>query len=255
MKYLDLKDKYVVITGTNSGIGRGLCKAFLENDCRVIAVYREEKPDFLKQSNLFFLKADIRETEIFSLWLHDFEREGRKVEILVNNAGVYLDKPLLNCDKNDWAHIIDTNLKATFFLAQAFAKHMKKNSSGIIINATSFAARIPSTNSGLYAASKAALKSLTKVMAAEWAPYNIRVNSYSPGVISSRMTEPVIARKGDKLIDAISMRRIGKIEEVASVVLFLASSASSYITGEDINITGGKLITQNPEQAWKEENH
>ena len=66
MKYLDLKDKYVVITGTNSGIGRGLCKAFLENDCKVIAVYREEKPDFLEQSHLSFLKADIRETEIFS---------------------------------------------------------------------------------------------------------------------------------------------------------------------------------------------
>ena len=255
MKYSDLKDKYAVITGANSGIGRGLCKAFLENGCRVIAVYREAKPDFLRQSNLSLLRADIRETEIFSLWLRDLEQEGRKVEILVNNAGVYLDKPLLNCDENDWVHIMDTNLRATFFLAQVFARHMKKNTSGIIVNASSFAAEIPSTDSGLYAASKAALKSLTKVMAAEWAPYNIRVNSYSPGVISSRMTEPVIEKKGDKLIDAISMRRIGKIEEVASVVLFLASSASSYITGEDINITGGKLITQNPEQAWKEGNH
>ena len=128
---------------------------------------------------------------------------------------------------------------------------MKKHRKGVIINASSFAAFIPSIGSGIYAASKAAVNSLTKSMAAEWAPYGIRVNSYCPGVIATNMTEDLIAKKREKLAESIALSRFGNPEEIAQLVLFLCSDAASYITGANIEITGGKLIVQNQYDAAK----
>jgi NAD(P)-dependent dehydrogenase (short-subunit alcohol dehydrogenase family) len=129
---------------------------------------------------------------------------------------------------------------------------MKKQSSGVIINAISFGAKIPSANVGFYSASKSALKTLTKCMAAEWAPYGIRVNGFSPGVIPTEMTETTIKKRKVELIHAISMQRLGKIQEVANAVLFLASQSSSYITGIDLEISGGKFLLQDPQTPWQE---
>lgn len=255
-KYPDLKNKTVVITGASGGIGRGLCRAFLACHSRVILVYRNEKPDFSisrkQQKRIVFLQADITELDTVSFWLKDFYKQGVQVDILINNAGVNLSRPLIECDERDWEFIINTNLKATFFFSQLFARYMKKKSSGVIINATSFASNIPSAFGGLYAASKAALRILTKCMAAEWAPYGIRVNAFSPGVIPTKMTKPAIMQRKEQLVNAISMRRFGNIKEVANAVLFLASCASSYITGIDLEISGGKFLIQDPVTPWRQ---
>jgi len=256
MNYLDLENKNIVITGANRGIGKGLCEAFLKNNCTVVALYRKEQPAFVlskkEKEKVIYLKGDITEIQPIASWLNDFESQGKQVDVLINIAAVNLSKPLIDCEENDFDCIINTNLKAVFFLSQLFARHMKKQSSGVIINAISFGAKIPSANVGFYSTSKSALKTLTKCMAAEWAPYGIRVNGFSPGVIPTEMTESTIKEKKVELIRAISMQRLGKIQEVANAVLFLASQSSSYITGIDLEISGGKFLLQDPQTPWQE---
>ena len=123
---------------------------------------------------------------------------------------------------------------------------------GVIVNTLSFAATIPSAGSGIYAASKAAMTSLTRTMAAEWAPKGIRVNGYSPGVIETEMTKPAIQNNGENMLDAIALHHFGKVDEMVKVVGFLASEDSEYITGINLDASGGKYIVQNAGNAWKE---
>lgn len=253
MNYPDLKGKTVFVTGSNRGIGKAIAEEFIKNDCQVIAAYRKDKPNFDLvdgDMGITFLELDINDTEKISNWLLEFEEKGGKVDVLVNNAGILLTNPLLEVTEKEWDMLIDTNLKATFFLSQLFAKHMKENKRGVIINAGSFAAKMPSASAGAYAASKAALLNLTKSMAAEWAQYNIRVNSFSPGVIETELTKPAREKNEEKMLGQISLNRFGKTEEVAKAVSFLASGSASYISGIDLDISGGKLIIQNPSDAW-----
>jgi NAD(P)-dependent dehydrogenase (short-subunit alcohol dehydrogenase family) len=249
MEYDDLTGKTVFITGANRGIGKGIADKFIKNKCRIIAVYRKNKPNLMPLENdefkHIFIKSDINDIDYISQWLTNFEKENGKIDILINNAGVNIEESLFDTTLEKWDIIMGTNLKATFFLSQLLAKHMKKNKKGVIINATSFAAQIPSAYYGVYAASKSALVSLTKSMAAEWAPYNIRVNSYSPGVVKTQMTQPAIEKNEKKMLETISLKRFGKVEEVADAVLFLSSEASSYITGVNLDVSGGKFIIQN----------
>jgi 3-oxoacyl-[acyl-carrier protein] reductase len=140
---------------------------------------------------------------------------------------------------DDFDEAFGVNARATFLLSRLFAVHMRTAGGGVIVNAGSYATTLASVSHGLYAASKSASASLTRSMAAEWAPFGIRVNSFSPGVIPTRMTAPALSRNEDRMVDMISLRRTGTVEEVAAVVLFLASDASSYVTGTNIEVTGG----------------
>ena len=121
---------------------------------------------------------------------------------------------------------------------------------GVLVNAASFASLIPSLGSGGYAASKAAVYSMTRSLAAELAPLNIRVIGYVPGVIETEMTAPTIKAKKEMLESQLALKRIGSCEDVANAVLFMASDKASYITGTFIEISGGKLCVQNPADAW-----
>ena len=255
MKYSDLKDKTVLITGANKGIGKGVAEAFIENGCKVIALYRSERPNYhINEVNKclppIYLKADVNNVEYISAWLKDFEKEKNKIDILINNAGINISEKLIDVDEKQWDIIMSTNLKSLFFVSQLIAKHMKKNKGGVIINAASFAIHIPSSFNGIYAASKTAVYSLTKSMAAEWAPYGIRVNSFSPGVVETQMTAKAIKNNKKKMLESISLNRFGAIEEVANPILFLASDSSSYITGTNLDISGGKFVVQDPSIDW-----
>lgn len=247
MNFNDLQDKQVFITGANRGIGKAIADEFLKVGSKVIALYKETKPEL--SGKVIYVKANINDIIKIKKWLSQYEKKN-KIDILINNAGIYPETDLLKVTSKEWDHLMDTNLKSTFFLTQLFAQHMKKNNSGIIINAGSFASKFPSAYTGLYAASKAAIDILTRTMAAEWAPYNIRVNAYSPGVIKTDMTKPKRI-KNPKMVETISQNRFGDPVEVAKVVIFLASDASSYITGTCLDINGGKFIVQNPETPWK----
>ena len=145
---------------------------------------------------------------------------------------------------------MDINLKSVYYGGLIAADKFKKRGGGVLINAGSFASLIPSVGSGAYAASKAAIASLTKSLAAELAPLNIRVLAYIPGVIETPMAESLIKTKGETLAGQNALQRIGKAEEVANLVLFLASDKASFITGTCIEISGGKFCVQNPQDAW-----
>lgn len=247
--YPDLEGKAVLVTGAAKGIGHSIAEAFIANGCKVIAVYRSSPPDFDK--NILdlgpapeFLKLDIQDRKGAEHWLREIENANRSIDILVNNAGINSSCELLEVGENDWDQLFSVNVRATFFLSQLIAKHMSNGDGGTIVNASSFAVKLPSLQYGVYAASKAALASLTKSMAAEWAKFNIRVNAYCPGVILTNMTKPAIEANRDKLLSQISLGEFGQPQDVANLALFLASEASSYITGSEIDISGGKFIVQ-----------
>ncbi len=169
-----------------------------------------------------------------------------KVDILVNNAGILQFTPFLEMKEEDWDKMLDVNLKGYFLCAQAAAKEMAKQKSGVIINIASI--EMGQVGNGMpmivhYCASKGGAVALTEALAVELAPLNIRVNAISPGGIETPMVEA--AKQNPKVLEAflakIPMRRMGQSKEVSNLVLFLASDASSYITGSTIVIDGGVL--------------
>lgn len=241
----NFEGKTALITGASRGIGLAIANKFLENGASVINISKHKSNVNLNKEKYNFVQKDINDTYALWEWLNDFEKNNGRINILVNNAGVFLEKSLLKITKEEWDYIINVNLKSPFFLSQLIGGHMKEKGGGVIINACSFAATIPSAYSGVYAASKSALETLTKSMAAEFAPYNIRVNAFSPGVIETDMTSPARNSNGKRMLEQISLDRFGNPEEVANVVLFLASDLSSYINGATLPIDGGKLIIQN----------
>lgn len=249
--YPDLQGKRVVVTGAAHGIGLAIARAFASADSRVVAVrHGDAGPVPEIAGSVEWLACDIRQPVPLARRLEELEAAGEGVDVLVNNAGVMRRAPLIDAARDDWEAMFDTNVAATFWLCRHFARHMRTRGGGAIVNAASFAGTVPSVSHGVYAASKAALLSLTRSMAAEWAPYGIRVNAFSPGVIPTRMTQPALERNEARMLDAISMRRTGRADEVAAVVLFLASASSSYVTGVNVDVTGGKLLVQDPASAW-----
>lgn len=250
----DLKGVTVMITGANRGIGRSIAEAFIRQQSNIVVVCRSKASWLLgcgdNAKQVTIIEDDIMDRKNIEGWLDDFERNNGKVDVLINNAGVNLDGKLFDVKESDWNYIMDVNLKSTFFLSLLLAKHMRKCGRGVIVNVGSFAGHLGSVGSGVYAASKSALIAMTRSMAAEWAPYNIRVNSLSPGVVQTRMTQHTINTCGDDLLANIGMKRFGDESEIANAVLFLASEVSSYITGINLDVSGGKFIVQNCSAAW-----
>ena len=250
--YLDLKGKTVVVTGASAGLGQRIAQRFLEAGSRVVMVGRSVITWLTDtdRDNCEHIQCDIRDIKPVKHWLDEWEQAGKSVNVHVNNAGVIEEGALLDYSQDAWDSTFEVNLRATFRLCQMFAKHMRGKEGCSIVNAASYAATLPAAYSGVYAASKAALVSLTKSMAAEWAPYGIRVNAYSPGVVRTPMTESKLEKHETEMLQGISLNRLGTADEIANVVLFLSSSASAYITGANIDVSGGKLIIQNPRAAW-----
>lgn len=167
------------------------------------------------------------------------------IDVLVNNAGISWSVPAEEMPYDKWKLVMQTNVDGAFLFSQEAARVMIPRGSGVIINVASIAGLKGTMPGGLdnssYVASKAALLGLTRELAAKWAHHGIRVNAISPGFFPSRMTEKVIETKGEEeMAKAIPMRRIGRAGELKGVALFLASDASSYITGQNIIVDGGR---------------
>lgn len=241
--------KHVIITGASKGIGKSLVEYFEKEGAYVAAISRSQN-EYVKNTGTIYIQSDICDLEKIKMKL---EQTDFSADILINNAGVMCYEYLLDIKKDQIREVFDTNVCATLLLTQMIAAQMiKEKKEGVIINTLSFAATIPSAGSGIYAASKAALASLTRTMAAEWAPYGIRVNGYSPGVIKTQMTMPAIEKSGGEMVEAIALRQIGTAEQMQKIVAFLASEDSAYMTGVNIDASGGKFIVQNAGAAWKE---
>jgi NAD(P)-dependent dehydrogenase (short-subunit alcohol dehydrogenase family) len=250
---MDLKNKVAIITGARRGMGRTHALALAKAGAKVVVsdISKEDCQKVVKEieknrGEALVVKCDVsKKEEVDNLVKKTIERFG-KVDILVNNAGICQFKPFLELTEEEWSRTIDINLKGYFLCAQAVAKEMVKKKSGVIINIASVAMGqqgIGFPNIAHYCASKGGIVGMTEALAVELAPYNIRVNAISPGMIETPMIDSV--KQDPKTIEAmlarVPMHRVGKPEEVSNLVLFLASDQSSYMTGSTVVIDGGWL--------------
>ncbi len=253
MQYQDLKGKAVIITGGRQGMGRADALAFAESGAKVtVADISQEDCQLVVDEieknggEALAVKCDVtNQKEVEEMVRKTVEKFGR-LDILVNNAGICQFKPFLELTEAEWQRTLDINLKGYFLCAKAAAKEMAKQKSGAIVNIASVVmGQMGIGMAGLshYSASKGGIAALTKTLALELAPSNIRVNAIAPGAIDTPMvastkTDPKIL---EQTLAMIPMRRMGKPEEIASAVLFLSSNASSYITGSIVVVDGGWL--------------
>lgn len=257
---LNLKDKVVIITGGTTGIGKAAAFEFLKEGAKVTVCSRSEKKirSFLDEAehNGFSASAfsvDVSKEEELKCFIDKIGNEYGHIDVLFNNAAVGHMSYLTQLEKDTWDSIIATNL-ASVWLAVKFAVPFMRSNGGSIISTGSLASRIATTSVGAYAVTKSGVASLTRLLASELAPYNIRVNAVSPGVIESDMVkDTVLNAKGLPYVcHTAAMQRLGTPEEVAKPVVFLASDAASFITGEILDISGGKFIVQDPWAPWED---
>jgi len=247
---LDLKDKVVIVTGAARGIGRTIAETFAAEGAVVAGLD-------LDGSELHSLPypfvCDVTDSEAVATTVGEIERRFGRIDVLINNAGINAVGAVDEIDDALWDRCFEINVGGVFRMCKAVAPVMKRQRGGRIINAASFAAIIPSVESAAYAASKAAVVQLTRVLAGELGPWNVTVNSYAPGMIPTsingfaEMDEDAQSR----LLDTLTLRRWGAPSDVAELLCFLASDAASYITGALIDVSGGKLATQIPSRAYE----
>ena len=255
---LKLEGKVAVVTGGSSGIGKASALALAAEGCQIAICGRTaskleaaERAFHASGYPVLAMVADVSiEKDVERLARETYGRFGR-IDIWVNNAGISIRSPILAMSSEQWDDLMRINLKSVFLSVKAATQYMKANGGGVILNASSFGAVIPLSEAGAYGASKAAVSSLTRSLAAELAPYKIRVNAYIPGVIITEMNASRIAVSGPELASQTALSRLGTAEEGAAAVVFLASDAARYITGTEIEVTGGKFAVQKPGTAWE----
>jgi 3-oxoacyl-[acyl-carrier protein] reductase len=193
----------------------------------------------------FAFKADVSSREEIDKMTREVMNQFGRINILVNNAGTLIARKNIDEMEEDlWDKVMDINLKSVYMVSQAMVPHMKKQGSGKIINVSSIAARMGGgPGAGHYSAAKAGMLALTKNMARELIPFHIYVNAVAPGVIKTRFHQRYTTEEAFKRFEeGIPMKRAGTPEEVASVILFLASEQASFIVGETIEVNGGQLM-------------
>jgi len=244
-----LKDKVALITGAAQGIGREIALVFAREGADiVVGDINLEKANITKQE----IEALGREALAIELNVADFTKVEEalnkildkfgKVDILVNNAGITKDNLLLRMSEQDWDAVIAVNLKGTFNCTKAVSRVMIKQRSGKIINIASIIGIIGNRGQANYSASKAGIIALTKTTAKELALRNINVNAVAPGFIQTEMTAKLPEDLRQKMLQAISLNRLGTPADVAAACLFLASRESDYITGQTIIVDGGMVM-------------
>jgi len=253
---ISFKGKTALITGASEGIGYATAELFGRLGAKVAICGRNmQKLENAKKSlenngiDVFIQSADVADTKQFMSFADNAEKAFGSIDIVVNNAGYMPFVLLKDTTEEMWDMVIDTNLKSVFTGGKIAYEKMKDHG-GVLINASSFASVIPSVGYTAYAAAKSGVSSLTKTMASELAPYGIRVLGYIPGLIDTALTRESQKMNGDKLLEPISARRFGTPEDVARVIVFMASDWAGYMSGTCVEITGGKFATQNPIKAW-----
>ncbi|MBR1883853.1 MAG: 3-oxoacyl-ACP reductase FabG [Clostridia bacterium] len=234
--------KTVLITGGAKGIGKAVAKAFKREGYNVCITYNSSMAAAyeMSQAGYTIYKVDItNETEVLSC-IDDIITRFGKIDCLVNNAGIAETRMFTSITEERLRHMLDTNLIGAFNVTRdVINKSMLARKSGCVINISSIWGRVGGSCEVHYSASKAGLIGLTKALAKEMGPSNIRINAVAPGVIKTDMIKNLAPDEIDQLKEEIPLRRIGTPEEVADVVYFLASDSSQYITGEVITVDGG----------------
>ena len=246
---MQLKEKVAIITGAAQGIGKEIAHALAREGAN-LAICDINK-DALEQARKEIAPAGIKvlsfvvdvtdAAQVENMVNKVLDNLG-KVDILVNNAGIARDSLIMRMKEADWDVVLAVNLKGTFNCIKAATRPMIKQRSGKIVNIASIIGIMGNAGQANYAASKAGIIGLTKSTAKELASRGINVNAVAPGFIKTAMTDKLSQEQKDKMLEAIPMTKFGGPKDVANVVLFLVSEASSYITGEVIKADGGMAI-------------
>lgn len=242
-----LENKVALITGGSRGIGAAIVQKLAEQGANVAFTYRSAS----EQANAVVataskygttVKAYASDASSFEQTQELIKQVGQdfgNIDILVNNAGITRDNLLLRMSETQWDEVMNTNLKSLFNFTKGIMRPMLKAKAGSIINITSIVGIKGNAGQSNYAASKAGILGFTKSIAQEMGSRNIRCNAIAPGFIATDMTDELDEDLKNKMIEATSLRRFGNSEEIANVVLFLASDLSSYVTGETLTVSGG----------------
>ncbi len=232
-------DKVAIVTGGVRGIGKAISIELLKEGYIVHVTYSSDDDaakDLSTQfKNVFVHKSNVSEYSNAKDLVKEIVEKHSRVDVLVNNAGITRDKKIFFMDEKSWQDVINTNLSGTFYMTRLVGQVMLKQQMGNIVNISSISANICIEGQSNYSASKAGIQSLTKSAAKEFASYNIRVNSVSPGFINTKMIEKI----DERIITNIALKRFGEPIEVANAVMFLISDKALYITGQNIIVDGG----------------
>ncbi len=248
---MKLRSKVALITGGTEGMGLATASLFLREGARVMVSGRSQAKgaralrELRPLGEVDFVKGDVsRASDAKRMVEKTVSRFGR-IDILFNNAGIYLEKTAEDTTEEEFDRVVDVNLKGTFLVSKSAIPHMKRQGSGVIVNNSSDAGLIGNRSCPAYCASKGAITIMTKAMALDLASSNIRVNCVNPAVIDTPMLAKEVKRSDHPrryLAESRAMQpmgRIGRPEEVASAVLFLASDDSSFVTGATLSVDGG----------------
>ena len=239
-----MKDKVILVTGANRGIGLDIIKRLDSDGYTVIGTSRTDDgankiSQEIKNSNGKGLKMDVTDQESINSAIKKIQDEYGTLYGLVNNAGITNDNLLMRMTEEQWLSVIETNLTSIYRVTKSIIKDMMKARNGRIVNIGSIVGMMGNSGQSNYSASKSGLLGFTKSLARELSSRNINVNSISPGFIDTDMTKTLSDEQIDNLTKNIPLGRIAESSEVSSVVSFLLSNDSSYITGENINVNGG----------------
>lgn len=251
LTYFDLTGRVAIIIGGATGIGRDIAKGLAEAGADIVIGSRrlekctEACREIGEQTGVqtLPLMCDVNNSNRMENFVDDIIKALGHIDILVNNAGIIIEKSILEMEETDWDLMLNTNLKGVFMLSRAVVKKMvERNKDGKIINVASIAGNIAWPKMSAYCASKGGCIQLTKVMALEWAKYNIQANAILPGYFLTPMsTEFLNSDAGKKVAKSnIPMRRVAQTHEVKGLAILLASQGSSYITGSSFTIDGGQ---------------
>ena len=238
--------KKIFITGGSGGIGSAICNNFLEkNYTLVLTSSSEEKINNLKEKygkNHFYYKVDLSNSDNLQECLNKISNDHKDISIIVNNAGITEDNLIFRMKNEQWSKVIQTNLNSNYQIIKSLLPNMLKRKYGKIIGISSIVGSTGNPGQSNYVASKSGMVGLYKSIASEVAKRNINVNIISPGFITTTMTDNLNEDQKNSYLSQIPMSRFGNPEDIANLVLFLASDESSYITGQNIHVNGGMLM-------------
>jgi NAD(P)-dependent dehydrogenase (short-subunit alcohol dehydrogenase family) len=248
----DLSGRAAVVIGGTSGIGRAIAHGLAQAGADVICTSRRDDQVEAAAAEIesfgrrtIRCASDVASRESLEKLLSDTVSEFGKVDILVNSAGTTKREPTLDQSEENWNAVLETNLNGTLRACQTFGRHMLGNGYGRIINIASLSTFVSLFEVAAYAASKAAVASLTKSLAVEWAKQGVNVNAIAPGVFRTALNQKLLDEtpRGQEFLTRTPMGRFGNVEELAGAAVFLASEAASFVTGEVLVVDGGFLAS------------
>ena len=251
LECFELKGMVAVVTGASRGLGRAICIALAQAGSDIVGCARDM--DSLSQTmdevkklgrRSLGLRADVTSSHDVKIMVQRAIAECGKIDVLVNNAGIVLFKPLVEQSEEEWTNVINTNLIGTFYCCKEVGKHMIKRKVGKVINMSSILGAIGLPLQLAYASSKGGVDQMTKVMALEWAKKGVRVNAIGPTYFETDLVKQILKdrERFDFINERTPMGRWGYLPELEGIIIFLASPASDFITGQTIYVDGGWTI-------------